>query len=655
MRPQGRVALGPSTVGGLAIDRAAVDGTYRDALGEVRQFELTGPDLGAQANGTIALNTSGQSNLAVRANTSSLETLTRLVNQKAKGIATVEATITGNRSDLRAAGHLTGNDLEFGGQSALQLASDFTAQVPDLAFEHADVSATTNATFAIVGGQDINELTAKTEYHDRNVDFEVTAKQPKRTLSADGSLALHTDQNLVSLDRLGFQTQGMAWQTASGARAQIGYGGGSVSVKDLRLVSDNQELVVSGTFGQPEDTMRVTAQNVNLAAIDALLLRPPILSGTLNASAEIAGTKDAPKVAGKFDVAQGAFRQARFDSLGGTVDYEGRGITLDTRLQQSASNWIEAKGYIPVAAFKKAAAPGAHREDPAAKEDAFDLHIHSTPIELALVQGMTTALTNVRGTTQATIDITGAGDDPHPSGVITIDNAAFTVAPTGVTYSDLDGRIELEPDRIHIADIEVLDNDLQPLSITGDLAIHERQLGGVNIDVTARNFKIIKNKMGDLRMDSDLRITGDLLRPRIEGELGVTSGVINLDPVLAAVGGPAAPVAPTPYRTRGGLGGGRQRRGPADPALVERVNAPDGAEGTRGRGGGSARPGIAGACGRRRQPERDAIRRFLGDDDGRPPECGERLRAAQQRPHGAGSADRPRRREHHYRRRPARW
>ena len=280
-------------------------------------------------------------------------------------------------------------------------------------------------------------------------------------------------------------------------------------------------------------------------------------------------------MAGKFDVVRGvppgALRLARR-----RLTTKGAG-SPDTRLQQSASNWLEAKGYIPVAAFKKAAAPGAHREDPAAKEDAFDLHIHSTPIELALVQGMTTALTNVRGTTQATIDITGAGDDPHPNGVITIDNAAFTVAQTGVTYTDLDGRIELEPDRIHIADIEVLDNDQQPLSITGDLAIHERQLGGVNIDVTARNFKIIKNKMGDLRMDSDLRITGDLLRPRIEGDLGVTSGVINLDPVLAAVGGPAAPAAPT-YRTRGGLGGGRERRGPADPALVERVNAPEGAD-----------------------------------------------------------------------------
>jgi hypothetical protein len=570
---QGRVALGPSTVGGLAIDRAAVEGTYRNASGQIRQLELNGPDLNVRANGTISLNTSGQSNLVVGADSSSLEALTRLVNQKAKGIGAVEATITGNRSDLRAAGRLTGNDLEFGGQSALQLASDFNVQVRDLAFDRADVSATTSATFAVVGGQDINKLTAKTEYHDRNVDFDFTATQPQRSLSADGSLALNPDQNQVSVHRLAFQTENMAWQTAPGPGAQIVYGGGSVSVKDLRLVSDNQEIAASGTFGRAEDTMQVTAENVNLATIDALLLRPPILSGTLNASAEIAGTSDAPKVAGKFDVVQGAFRQARFDSLGGTVNYEGRGLTLDTRLQQSESSWLEAKGYVPVAAFKQAATPGAHQGAPAAKVDTFDLHIHSTPIELALVQGLTTALTNIRGTTQATIDITGAADDPHPSGVIIVDNAAFTIKPTGVTYTDLDGRIELEADRIHIADIEVLDNAKQPLSITGDLAIHERQLGGVNIDVTARNFEIIKNKMGDLRMDSDLRITGELLRPRVEGELGVTSGVINLDPILAAVGGPAAPAAPTPYRTRG-----FERRTPADPALVERVNAPERAD-----------------------------------------------------------------------------
>jgi len=583
----GHLNLSRSTVGGTTIDSAEVDGTYRNASAEIRRFSVKSPDGNVQAKGTLALNDTGQSNLAVQADTPSLESVARLIGQKASGIAKVDATISGNKHDLRAAGTLAGNDLEFRGQSALQLASDFKLQAQDLAFDHAQVSADTKATFAVVGGQNINELTAKTEYCDNTLVFDVAAKQPQRSLTAGGSLAINPDDDRVSLTRLALQTQNVQWQTAPDARAEIRYGSGGVSVEGLRLISGNEEVSVEGSFGRPDSSLTASARNVKLSTIDALMLRPPMLSGNLNATVEISGTTDAPKVQGKFDVTQGAFRQVHFNSFAGTVDYERRGITVNAKLEQSPANWLEAKGYVPTAAFRKAAeaaeAGGTTHLAAASKEDSFDLHVNSTAIDLGLVQGATTALTNVTGTVQATIDITGPAGDPHPGGAVTVKNAAFTVVPTGVTYTNLDGRIELEPDRVHIADIEVLDNDKQPLSIVGDLALHEQQLGGVNVNVTARNFKVIKNKIGDVRMDSDLLITGDLLRPRIEGEMGVTSGVINLDPLIESVTGSGGATAETAYRTRGG---GRARASatasanaatPVDPELSERLNAPQGA------------------------------------------------------------------------------
>ena len=57
-----------------------------------------------------------------------------------------------------------------------------------------------------------------------------------------------------------------------------------------------------------------------------------------------------------------------------------------------------------------AAAHGAH----VAAGDRIDLHVESTPIDLGLVQGFTTSLTNVTGTLQAKIDVTGSAADPHP-------------------------------------------------------------------------------------------------------------------------------------------------------------------------------------------------------------------------------------------------
>src|SRR4029453_208943 len=99
--------------------------------------------------------------------------------------------------------------------------------------------------------------------------------------------------------------------------------------------------------------------------------------------------------------------------------------------------------------------------------------IESPRVRLGCVQGFPPALTDVTGTARATIDIGGSAGDPHPSGVIDIENGAFRVAPTGVTYTGVSGRVDLLSDRLHIDEIKVLDNRQRVLSVGGDLALHE--------------------------------------------------------------------------------------------------------------------------------------------------------------------------------------
>ena len=70
-------------------------------------------------------------------------------------------------------------------------------------------------------------------------------------------------------------------------------------MKDLTLVNGDQQIAADGTFGRPGDALKVTLNNVDLATVDALLLRPPQLIGTLNASSTVSGTKDAPDVEGR--------------------------------------------------------------------------------------------------------------------------------------------------------------------------------------------------------------------------------------------------------------------------------------------------------------------------------------------------------------------
>jgi len=55
--------------------------------------------------------------------------------------------------------------------------------------------------------------------------------------------------------------------------------------------------------------------------------------------------------------------------------------------------------------------------------------------------------------------------------------------------------------------------------------------------------------MGNVRINSDVQLTGDLAAPRVEGALGVTTGRINLDPILAQTGTSAYATQATEFET----------------------------------------------------------------------------------------------------------
>ena len=539
--------LDSSSIGGLQITRATIDGDYRDSTGEIRALEVVGRDLNVQGSGTLALNETGQSNFKLHADSPSLEEVGKLVNQPLAGIGKVDATITGNRRELKAAGNVTGDGFKYGENGALTASSDFTATVPNLEWAAASVDANTHATFVTVAGQNINELDAKTTYRQKQLEFDATAKQPERSLTAAGALLLHPEHQEIHLRNLALASKGVQWQTAPNTEATINYARDSVNVDNLKLVNGDQAIDAEGSFGRPADALHVTARNIDVATLDALMLREPQLTGRLNADATITGTKDQPQVKAEFKVDKGGFRQFKYDTFGGTVNYGGQGLDVDARLQQNPTTWIEAKGYVPVAAFKSGTNAGGDHRTAVAREDQFDLHVDSSPIDLGLVQGFTTELTNVTGTLQAKVDITGAADDPHPNGLVTIQNGAFLVKSTGVPYTNLDAKIDLQDDKVHIDQLRVLDNHKQPLTVTGDLAVHERELGGVALAIKSTDFKVIDNEMGNVRINSDMRLAGELTAPRVEGTLGLTTGVINLDPILALVGESAYSTEETQY------------------------------------------------------------------------------------------------------------
>jgi translocation-and-assembly-module (TAM) inner membrane subunit TamB-like protein/AsmA-like protein len=529
----GRADMSRSTIGGIDIDTAAIDGMYQNRAGNLTQLVVDGPDIHVKGQGPIALNDTGSSNLVLHAETPSLDRLGRVFGQSdLKGAAVVDATVTGNGQELKASGKVDGSNLGIAENNALDLDSIFDATLPQLNLADAAVHAKTNATFLQVAGQQVNELTADTTYARQKLDFDAVAKQGVRQLSAMGSALLHTDHHEVHIGSLALQSENVMWKTDPASHPTIQYGNNRVVVDDIKLVNADQRIEAQGTIGSANETLRVKAENIDVAQLDALALGDQRLAGRLNVNATVSGTTAAPEVAGDFALTNGAFRNFKFMSFGGKVDYAGRGMNVDVRLDQDTQAWLTAKGFVPTTLFQPTprAMEGEHVTPPPG--EAINIDVATSQIDLGVVQGFTPYVTNVTGTLQANVKVTGSGYDPHLDGAIDIKGGAFTAPDLGASFSGLDTRIDLKPDEVTISEFRILDKNKKPMTIGGSLAVHERNVGAVDIKMQSDDFKVVANKTADLKFDTDVHITGTVRAPKIEGSVEVEPGTIDVADVL---------------------------------------------------------------------------------------------------------------------------
>jgi autotransporter translocation and assembly factor TamB len=538
----GHIDLGESTIGGIRVDSAAVEGQFANRTGNIDSLSITGPDLTVTGQGPIALDETGSSKVSLHVEVPSLETIGKVVDRPLTGSATVDAWVNGNGNQLYLTGTLIGSDIGQGENNVLSVTSNFDVIVPQLDMHQVTAHANSTGNFLQVGGQRINYFTADTTYSQSKVQFTTTAQQQARELTAAGALILHPDHQEIHLPELSLRSQGVVWSIAPGSEATIQYGDDRVEVKNVQLENGDQRITADGGFGAPGESVQIQAANVDVSQLNQLALgNPGEVQGRLMASATVSGTTSEPHATGNFTLSQGAFRQFRFDSFGGQVDYSPRGVNLDVKLQENSTQWITAKGFAPVSLLRSSHAGTPDRQEGG---EPVDIQVESSPIDLGLIQGFTSDVTNVTGTIQANFKVQGTGYDPHLNGTVDVRNGSLQVPDLGTTYTGIDTHIDMMPDAVKVGEMRIVDNHGSAMTIGGQLAVHEREVGGVDVSVKSRDFKMIDNELGNVRVNTDLHLTGELRWPRLEGTLGIETGTLEVAKILQRIGERAYSTAP---------------------------------------------------------------------------------------------------------------
>jgi autotransporter translocation and assembly factor TamB len=519
----------------LTIDSAVVEGQYAGRAGTLTRLEIESSGLKATARGPVSLAERGSTDLVLHAEATSLETIGQIVDQPLKGTAVVDARVTGNATRLEARGTIEGSAIGHGTCEALSLSSEFAVSLPDLATERLAVEATSKVTFLEINGQQITELEAKTSYSDKRLEFTATAQEGVRELEASGAVIFHPDHREIHLPALALRTEKIEWRTPEGVEAAVRHFEDRIEIENLQLTNADQRIAVHGVLGSASEPLDIRVENVDLAEVDRLLLGDERLAGRFAAQAAITGPMKALRAEGRFTVSQGRFRKFTFESLNGQVDYGGRGVMFDARLQATPAEWLAAKGYAPVTLFRPNPEGVGGTHDTPAPGEAIDVEVTSSEIGLGLIQAFTPGVRDVTGVLQAAVRITGSGYDPHFNGQLTIRKGAFTVPELGTSYSGLDTAIGFDDEGITISQFKILDARGFPLTVGGKLAMHARSVGAVDITLESQKFEVIDNKLADLKLNTDLRVTGDLRTPRVEGTVEIENGTVHLTELLEKV------------------------------------------------------------------------------------------------------------------------
>jgi autotransporter translocation and assembly factor TamB len=522
----GNVDLQASTIAGIKFDRAQVIGQLLDGLATIDCADADGADLHASAHGTLVFVGNGTSAFDVVADSKDLRTAAGLAGQPISGAGHIEAHVTGPVDAPQATGKISLQQIAYSDQaSALTFNSDFTASMPEWDMARATASLQSDATFVKLKSMELLKVSGQTTYANREVGVDLDLADQQRELKVAGQLGLATEDTPFTVRTLSLSTGGTTWSLPQGGAAVVSANANQATVKGLTLANGPEQIAVEGTWaftpnGSSGGGLKVHVAQVQLADVNKALLGTRQLAGLLNGDATITGTTADPAIEATFSIAQGKVEQSSFESLNATGKLAAHDLSFDATLVQSGTNQVKAAGHLAVGGEENAPRP-------------VDVTISSTPIDLGLGQLVTTSISKISGTAQIDLHVTGTTQAPSMDGTVRVDNGAFTLVGSGVSYKDATAELAFKGNRMTIDHLLLHDNDGHELTAQGGLdVLAAGQQRTFDVHVTSTKFHVLNNDLGTLQMNADLRFSGDIAAPKFTGRVRLDSGRLQVDQIL---------------------------------------------------------------------------------------------------------------------------
>ncbi|MCP1913121.1 translocation and assembly module TamB [Bradyrhizobium elkanii] len=387
---------------------------------------------------------------------------------------------------------------------------DLRADGADL-YSHPVLNADAQVNGAEFGGQTVSNVTLAAAGNADASTIGLSAKAAGFDLDAAGAL---TTRERVRFDLNRFTARRGAKAIALQGPAVFTLDDGSVLIEHLALGIGRGRFTMDGKAGQVLD-LKAMASAIPLGEADVAI--PGLgLSGTLDASAAIAGSMSAPTGQYKVAVKQLTAPQTRSAGLppidvaaDGRLD--GSRASLNTTIAAGRAGAITASGTVPFDATGPIALTAKGRLDAAVANAALS------------ASGRT-----VSGSVTLDARVGGTRTRPQIGGVATMSGGAFRDSMLGTRLDAVEAKITAEGERIVVERLTAVTPNGGTLSGSGEVRVAPDAGFPGTISIRGQQATLASSALATAQANLAIDVTGALARdPRIVGRVDLTR--VNVD------------------------------------------------------------------------------------------------------------------------------
>ncbi|MGF1935758.1 MAG: translocation/assembly module TamB domain-containing protein [Nostoc sp. ChiQUE02] len=308
--------------------------------------------------------------------------------------------------------------------------------------------------------------------------------------------------------------------TADKVIAEGNFENGVLSLRPLRLESQNRLIAFTGNVGGDEQSGQLRVNNFPVQVLNNFTKLPVGITGNLNGTAALAGSIANPQARGELQITEGILNQNKIESAIASFSYANGRLNFGSTVAVAGPKPVDITGSIP---YKLPFATVA----PDSEQISLDMKLENEG--LALLNALTNQVVFEKGEGEIDLKVRGTLQKPEVDGIATINNATFSAQALPGKLRRVTGRVLFNFDRILVENLQgrfsrgkVEAAGEIPIFNNENLTIQNPLT--VNLDQLALNLKGLY--LGGA--SGNLQITGSALNPVIGGKVNLFDGQVLL-------------------------------------------------------------------------------------------------------------------------------